>query len=259
MPRARSPGGSTILSVAELGDDPTGHVVALPGVALKAPAQISQLDTYQIRSELARELHDQVAQNLTSLLIQTRVFARIDQQDREVVTQLAYVHASLLEALNNVRKILWDLRGQPALDDDLVRAVSDGLVAGFKGKRMKVTLTAGRSWPTSVPPETGIHIYRIVQEALTNAHRHGRARSAEVQMRATANLLVCTVRDDGCGIACADESKPLGMGILGMKERAAILGGVVTVRNRPRRGTTVTASFEKEAVLWQSTPRPSAS
>jgi signal transduction histidine kinase len=247
------------LSVADLDAAPIADVIALPRVATEGPANISQYDSYQIRSELARELHDQVAQNLTSLLVQARLFARIHQHDREVVTQFAYVHTSVFEALNNVRRILSDLRGQPALDGDLVRAVRDGLVASFKGTRMKVTLIAGRSWPTSVPPETGIHIYRIIQEALTNAQRHGRARFTEVHMRATANLLVCTVRDDGSGIACADESKPLGMGILGMKERAAILGGVVTIRNRPRQGTTLTASFAKEVVLWQSTPRPSAS
>jgi signal transduction histidine kinase len=164
----------------------------------------------------------------------------------------------VLEALNNVRKILSDLRGQPAMDGDLVGALRAGLLVRYQHTRMKVTLTVGRSWPASLPPVTGIHVYRIIQEALTNSFRHGRARTAVVHLRATPNLLVCTVRDDGCGIKWLDESKSIGMGIQGMKERAAILGGVLTIRNRTRGGTIVTASFAKEGLLWQSTPRQSA-
>jgi signal transduction histidine kinase len=254
------------LSVADLQTDLESDSIA-PVVALHDAAgrqarqtrQASEFDASQIRTELARELHDQVAQNLTALLVQTRLFARTHQRNPEAVSQFAYVHASVLDALNNVRKILSDMRGQPAMDGDLERALREGLLPRFERTRMKVSLTVSRSWPDSLPPETRIHLYRIIQEALNNAHRHGRARSAEVHLRVTANLLVCTVRDDGSGIACLDDSKPLGMGILGMKERAAILGGLLTIRNRSRGGTTVTASFAKEGVLWQSTPRPSAS
>lgn len=246
-----------------------GPIVDLPGVgesrrtgAMALPLdepQLRQLDSLQIRQELARELHDEVAQILTTLLVQTRVFARANPHNREAVGQFAYVHASVLEVLNNVRKILSDLRGQPLVHGDIVRAVREGLLPRFSRTRMKVTLLVGRAWPECLPPETGIHLYRIIQEALTNAYRHGGARSAEVHLRATANLLMCTIRDDGCGIAGVDDAKPIGMGIVGMKERAAILGGMLTVRNRPRGGTTVTASFAKEGFLWESTQKQSAS
>ena len=77
--------------------------------------------------------------------------------------------------------------------------------------------------------------------------------------RATENQVVCAVRDNGRGIAWLDDSKPLGMGILGMKERAALLGGDVTIRNRPRGGTAVIAAFDKEGLLCRSKRKRSAS
>ena len=220
-------------------------------------------ESYRIRRELARELHDEVVQTLNTVLIQTRVFAQEHQKNKdvnkEVVDQLAYVHTSVRDVLNNLRQILHDLSGQPGLETDLPLAVKQGLLTRFANTRLKVTLTVGRSWPSQLPPETGIQLYRIIQEALTNAYQHGGARNAEVDFRATANMIVCTIRDDGRGIAWLDGSSPIGMGILGMKERAAALGGVLTIRNRPRGGTAVTASFSKEATQWRLKHRPSAS
>ena len=247
------------MSIADLEPDHIAPVVALHSADDGTRPEASQLDADQIRIGLARELHDQVAQNLTALLVQTRTFARTHQHDREAVAHFAYVHASVLETLNRLRNILYDLRGQSVMDGDLARTVKERLLPKFEQTRMKVRLAVGRSWPDALPPETCIHLYRIIQEALTNAYRHGGARSTEVHLRVTGNLLVCTIRDDGSGIAWLDESEAFGMGILGMKERAEILGGLLTIRNRPQGGTTVTASFAKEVLLWQSTPRPSAS
>jgi len=241
------------LSVADFNVDQVARVVALP------ESDGPLFESYRIRRELARELHDEVVQTLNAVLIQTRVFAQEHQKNKEVVDQLAYVHTSVRDVLNNLRQILHDLSGQPGLETDLPLAVKEGLLSRFANTRLKVTLTVGRSWPSQLPPETGIQLYRIIQEALTNAYQHGGARNAEVDFRATANMIVCTVRDDGRGIAWLDGSSPIGMGILGMKERAAALGGVLTIRNRPRGGTAVTASFSKEATQWRLKHRPSGS
>lgn len=241
-------------------------IVALPHAGEATPADAgplarpraddpTQFDAYRIKSQLARDLHDEVVQTLTSVMMQVRVFAREQQEqqgDRVVVQQFAYVHSSIRDVLNNLRQILSDLRGQPGFDGDLVEAIKGGLLPRYERTRMRVTLKVGRSWPASLPPMTGIHLYRIVQEALTNAYRHGAARAAQVDLKATANMIVCTVRDDGRGIASLDDSKPLGMGILGMKERAALFGGLLTIRNRRRGGTAVTATFAKEELLWPS-------
>lgn len=205
-----------------------------------------------IKCELARELHDQVAQSLTGLLMQTQVFAREQQRHQDVVDELNFVQTSVREVLNNVRQILADLRGQPGLSAGLVPAIRDELLRGFQNRTgTKSTLWVSPSWPAALPPETGIQIYRIIQEALVNSHKHGGATKVHVALKGWSDeRLVVTIRDDGRGIAWLDDEKPIGMGILGMRERAALLGGVLTIRSRPLAGTTVTASFSKEALSW---------
>ncbi len=194
----------------------------------------------RILSELARELHDQLAQPLNGLLMQTEVFIREQQGNRAVVPQFDYVKTSVREVLNNMRQILCDLRGEPGLSNGLAQTLADRLLATYELRTgIKVNLWVSRSWPATLPPETSIHLYRIIQEALTNAHKHGRARER----------LVVKIRDDGRGIAWIDE-KPIGMGMVGMRERAALCGGLVTIRSRPASGTTVTVSIPTEALRW---------
>ncbi len=160
----------------------------------------------RILSELARELHDQLAQPLNGLLMQTEVFIREQQGNRVLST--------------------YQLR-----------------------TGIKVNLWVSRSWPTSLPPETSIHLYRIIQEALTNAHKHGGAGSVQVALQASRERLVVKIRDDGRGIAWLDE-KPIGMGMVGMRERAALSGGLMTIRSRRAAGTTITVSIPRGALRW---------
>lgn len=205
----------------------------------------------RVANELARELHDQVAQSLTGLLVQTEVFVREQQGHPDVLDQLAFVRTTVREVLNNMRQILCDLRGEPGLGNTLVPALTEGLFPACQSRMgMKVSLWASRSWPASLPPETSIHIYRIIQEALTNAHKHGGARSVHVGLKASGERLVISIRDDGRGIAWLDEQKPIGMGLLGMRERAALSGGVLSIRSRPLAGTTITVSIPREALRW---------
>jgi len=204
----------------------------------------------RILSELARELHDQLAQPLNGLLMQTEVFIREQQGNRAVVPQFDYVKTSVREVLNNMRQILCDLRGEPGLSNGLAQTLADRLLATYELRTgIKVNLWVSRSWPVTLPPETSIHLYRIIQEALTNAHKHGRAGSVQVALQASRERLVVKIRDDGRGIAWIDE-KPIGMGMVGMRERAALCGGLVTIRSRPASGTTVTVSIPTEALRW---------
>lgn len=225
---------------------PEAQVIQLP-----RSEQGMQAERERITNELARELHDQVAQSLTGLLVQTEVFMREQQSHPEVIDQLAFVKTTVREVLNNVRQILCDLRGEPGLANNLVPALTGGLFSVCQSRMgMKVTLWVSRSWPVSLPPETSIHIYRIIQEALTNAHKHGGAASAHVALKASAERLVVSIRDDGRGIAWLDEQKPIGMGLVGMRERAALCGGVLIIRSRPLAGTTITVSIPREALRW---------
>ncbi len=204
-----------------------------------------------IKRDLAREIHDQVAQNLTSMLMQTQVFVREQQGRTDVVDQLAYIETSVREVLNNVRQILSDLRGQPGLAHGFVAAVRGDLIPKYQYRTgVKVIVSVARSWPRSLPPDTSIHIYRIIQEALTNAHKHGGAKRVHVALRTRPNQLVVSIRDDGRGTAWLDETEAVGVGILGMRERAALLRGAIAIHNRSLGGVTVTASFPKELMAW---------
>ncbi len=213
-----------------------------------------------IKRELARELHDQVAQDLTSVLVQMQCVRREHRGTSDVVGQLTGLEASVREVLNNVREILSDLRGQPLIADRFVDAVRSNLISKFQSRTgIKVVLSVARAWPESLPPDTAIHLYRIIQEALANAHKHGGARTAHVALRAKPGRFVVNIRDDGRGIAWPDEAEPVGFGILGMRERAALLRGVITMHNRPLGGISVTATFPKEVMRWQRRRVPSAS
>src|SRR5712691_5635335 len=237
-------------SVSERSDLPVEVRSEAPILKLPHSNQSIEAERDRILSELARELHDQLAQPLNGLLMQTEVFIREQQGNRDVVPQFDYVKTSVREVLNNMRQILCDLRGEPGLANGLVQAIAEGLLPTFKLRTgIKVNLWVSRSWPTLLPPETSIHLYRIIQEALTNAHKHGGADSVQVALQASPERLVVKIRDNGRSIAWLDE-KPIGMGLVGMRERAALSGGLVTIRTRPAAGTTVTVSIPRGALRW---------
>jgi len=201
-------------SVSEPSDLPVEVRSEAPILKLPHSNQVIQSERERIISEFARELHDQLAQPLTGMLVQTDVFMRKQQGNREVVDQLDYLKTSIREVLNNMRQILCDLRGEPGLSNGLAQTLEDRLLATYQLRTgIKVNLWVSRSWPGALPPETSIHLYRIIQEALTNAHKHGGAGSVQVALQASRERLVVKIRDDGRGIAWIDE-KPIGMGMV---------------------------------------------
>ena len=108
-----------------------------------------------IKRELARELHDQVAQHLTSVLVQMQCAKREHRRASDVADQFTDLEASVREVLNNVREILSDLRGQPGIADRFVDAVRSDLISKFQSRTgIKVVLSVARAWPASLPPES---------------------------------------------------------------------------------------------------------
>lgn len=230
-----------------------------PIVPLRRPDPNLGIVARQVRIELARELHDQVAQNLTGLLMETQVLARDYQGRPDILDHLALVHSSVRQVLNNVRQIVCDLRGEPGLGDDLILALREGLLPSFRRHGdLNVRLWVSSSWPASLPPDTCIHIYRIIQESVTNARKHGGATNVHVALKACAGCFVITIRDNGHGMSHLpgmpgpSPERLIGMGILGMRERAGLLGGTLNIGNAPAGGTAVTVSIPKEALHWSS-------
>jgi two-component system sensor histidine kinase UhpB len=186
------------------------------------------------RRRIARELHDEVGQVLTAVLLQLdRLQRELDERQRGEVQE---AREAVRASLEDVRAIASRLR--PEALDDL------GLSAALAALTNEVARHAGvhveRSLATVEPPllpEEELVVYRVAQEALTNAVRHGHARRVSLTLASRARAVELTVRDDGAGFevdAAAD-----GAGLRGMRERAVLIDAELDVTSRPGQGTIV--------------------
>jgi len=201
----------------------------------------------ELRRSLARELHDRVAQTLTLMLVDLENF-KLDQTGREsVLRQVDELQDSTREVLNNLRELLYDLRGETAVGDSLVDALGSLLKRFHEKTGIATQLSVNPGWPARLRASSAANIYRIVEEALANVRSHSGAGRVGVTLQTySESELAMVVRDDGHG-AEADQDRPLlGMGMLGMKERALFLGGRLVIESKAGVGTSVLAVFPME-------------
>jgi two-component system, NarL family, sensor histidine kinase UhpB len=195
------------------------------------------------RLRVARELHDEIGQTLTAVTIQAE---RAAEGDPELASAaLRRVADSVRESLDEVRRIARELRPE-ALDDlGLVNALIAlctriGAHDGFEVRReLQGKLPA-------LSPDVELVIYRIAQEGLTNALRHSGANSATLSLVADAETLTLRVADDGEGMPAPFPSGTAG--IAGMRERALLVGGRLSIESAPGRGTEVRLSIPVDQV-----------
>ena len=192
----------------------------------------------QERARLARELHDETGQALTSILLGLKSLddrAAADS-DRAAVTELRELVVSTLQ---NVRRLAVELR--PATLDDF------GLVPAIERLRDVVEAQAGISvdirsdlGDARLPSDVETALYRIVQEAFTNVLKHAAASRVSVRLDRRADKVTLVVHDDGRGFdpATAREGS---LGLVGMRERAALLGGHLTTESSEDAGTMIKA------------------
>jgi signal transduction histidine kinase len=210
-----------------------------------APVQLSSehaMTEREVKQYVARELHDRVAQTLTGMLIELETF-KVEQFGREsVLREATELQDSTRQVLQSIREMLYDLRGEPSSEDSFVSGLQ-GLLGRFEDKtRIAVELIVSPSWPKKLRSAAALNLYRIVEEALTNIRLHSGARSVRVALEWIGGTeLTVVVRDDGSGLDPSDGLRPSGMGVLGMRERAVLLGGRLTVESNPGEGTTVQA------------------
>jgi signal transduction histidine kinase len=198
------------------------------------------------RQRWARELHDETLQSLSALRIGLSTASR---SERPEALRDAYRQAieQLEEGITNLRALITDLR-PAALDELGAQAAVEALAerASRHGIEIDVSIDLahergdGQSH-TRHTPELETAIYRIVQESLTNATKHGGARRAVVEIHEDDELVHLEIRDDGAGFDPAAETD--GFGLLGMRERVELLEGTLQLDSTPGRGTTVRASF----------------
>ena len=190
------------------------------------------------RARLARELHDETGQALTSILLGLKSLEdRVDSDDgRTAVTELRNLVVSTLQ---DVRRLAVELR--PAALDDF------GLVPAIERLRDTVEEQGGLSVDVQsplgderLPPETETALYRIVQEALVNVLKHAAATRVTVRLSRSGKTVALVVQDDGNGFDPASV-RDGGLGLVGMRERVALLGGRLTVESSEGGGTLLKA------------------
>jgi signal transduction histidine kinase len=189
------------------------------------------------RRRLARELHDEIGQDLTSLLLGLRTIE--DAKDAAAVTgATAALRELVVAALHDVRRLAVELRPK-ALDDFGLVPALERLAQTFSeqtGMEIEVEESlAGRR--LSSDAETAL--YRIVQEALTNVVKHAGARRVSIVLTRREGGVAAVVEDDGQGFDPDDEHE--GLGLLGIRERLALLDGGLEIESAPGKGTTLVA------------------
>src|SRR5579859_1928380 len=199
------------------------------------------------RKRIARELHDETSQVLTSLLISLALVEEsvYDDASRE---RIGETRALAHQTLRAVRNISLDLRPS-ALDDLGLLPALRWYVKQYQQKcGVEVDLTA-YGLRERLPAEMETALYRIIQESLTNTAKHAHARHAWVTLTDDGLLMRATVRDDGVGFdAAATLRKPWqdrGLGLAGMMERATLLGGSVEIDSEPGAGALMTVTIPR--------------
>jgi PAS domain S-box-containing protein len=208
---------------------------------LRALAERLQTVREEDRKKVARELHDQIGQILTSIKMDmTWVVRHLPESEVQVLARLAESIELINDGVKAVRIICSGLR--PGVLDDL------GLAAAIEWQASEFATRNNIRCEVSVPP-IDLHLdgdratatFRIFQECLTNVIRHAQAKSVRVDLCQEDENILLVVKDDGKGFSEAGFSNSLGsLGLLGMKERAQFCGGDVQIFSSPGNGTTVT-------------------
>ncbi len=203
------------------------------------------------RRRIARELHDQMGQNLTTLSLGLKsLHDAASPKLRGAVVPLQDLAA---QTARDLHRVALELR-PPSLDDlGLVKAVHNLVTAWSARCGIQVDLESSQYAPTGISSEIETALYRIIQEALTNVAKHSRAKRVSIILhRATAQVQTI-IEDDGCGFdmtrprRAADDSG--GLGVSGIQERLSVLGGSLNIESAPRQGTTLIARIPVAAKI----------
>jgi len=191
------------------------------------------------RTRISREVHDELGQSLTAVKMDLAwLAARLPPRSGQMLKKIGATRQLADSMIQSIRRISTELR--PAvLDLGLADAV-EWQVQEFQA-RSGIQCTVRVLTREVVASNASTAMFRIFQETLTNVARHAKATRAEVILQKQRDRLVLLIRDNGRGFDQADPSLSKSLGLLGMRERAAILGGRVTISSAPGKGTTVTA------------------
>ncbi len=216
---------------------------------LEARGELEQLSARLVaaqeeeRRSISRELHDEVGQTLSAVLVDAANLAnRIAPEDTLARQYLESIRSHADSSVNSIRNIALLLR--PSMLDDL------GLIPALEWQAREISRREGikvkvtdENVPDTLPDAVRTCVYRLVQEALHNVASHSGAKNALVNVRKENGSLILRVEDDGAGF---DSARTRGMGLLGMEERVKQLGGRMEIHSEPGKGTRLRATLPIE-------------
>jgi two-component system sensor histidine kinase DegS len=195
------------------------------------------------RMRIARDMHDGPAQSMSNLVLQAEILERlVGRNPEQMMTELQEFKNSVRNALEETRQLIFDLRPMTLDDLGLVPTLRKyikeyGDKFGFT-TRFNVVGEERR-----LPGNTEGTLFRIIQEALTNVQKHGRARTAEVTLNLGKMRILATIRDDGVGFDLgaveSNLSRNRKLGLISMRERAELERGTLDIKSQPGKGTEI--------------------
>jgi len=199
------------------------------------------------RQRISRELHDSIAQELAALKI-TMENLRAELSERPELSQkLWQVSEKLQGTLNSVRNLSYILRPPDLEHLGLVQAIRRRCEEVAARTGLQIDFRAAGMEAVTLDYDTAINLYRIVREGLTNVERHARAAKANIRLVASFPKIILRLEDDGQGFEAIEPGVPTApgkrMGLLGMKERVALLGGQMNIETQPNKGTKITVEI----------------
>ena len=202
--------------------------------------QIETLTLLTERQRMARELHDTLAQGIAGMIMQLEVTsAQMQRKDyleaQHVLSQaLSYARTTLQDA----RHAISDLRSRTPRIDEFVESVQEEIAHFFQ--TTSIVCHASLDDLIHTPPQHCEHVLRVIGEGLSNVARHAQARQVSVEARVVESWLEISVRDDGRGFDPANQALYTGhYGLLGLQERAHLVGGALTLSSSDGEGTTL--------------------
>jgi signal transduction histidine kinase len=196
------------------------------------------------RKRVARDIHDGPAQSLTNVTMRLEVTKRLMESGKvkESIGEIERLQGILRSAINDVRRLIFDLR--PSFLD---RGISDAiqLYAERFSQITAIPVEVEVCWQNPDLPRTvAVAMFRVVQEALNNIHKHAKASYAKIVLTEDDSVYRAEVSDDGKGFVSTVPSNT-SYGLQGMKERMDLVGGRVTIHSTPGEGTCVTCEVPR--------------
>ena len=200
------------------------------------------------RKRIARDLHDELGQQLSALRLQLEDAKKICQ-DEEVCDKIDAIQLIAESLDKGIDFLAWELR-PAALDGlGLIAAIGNYVKQWSHHSGIKAELLSSSLKKARLAPTIETNIYRIVQEALNNIHKHAKAKSVEVILERRDDLIVLIVGDNGKGFNIkAKKNRSKGIGLIGMKERAELMGGTFEIESVARKGTTIYVRIQASAI-----------